>query len=114
MDAIAYRPSPIAALFPVQPLDLLDVVRHRVVLAHALQLRPRVVLRAADEVEAAWAVALDVAFGRLLVVRVELEQRRVVRLLLGLLGRGRRSVELCLEVVLLGGHSRVSSRSSPS
>src|SRR6185436_13101441 len=49
---------------------------------------------------------------RLLVVRIKLEQRRVVRLLLGLLGGGRRGFELRLEVVLLGGHS-VSPRVRP-
>ncbi len=72
-------PLDAAALLAVQPLDLLDVVGHRVVGAHALELRPRVVLRAADEIESARAFAGDVALGRLLVVRIELEQRRVVR-----------------------------------
>jgi hypothetical protein len=47
---------------------LLDVVRHRVVAAHSLELRPGVVFRAADEIEAARPVTFDVAVGRLLVV----------------------------------------------
>ena len=42
-------------LFAVQLLDLLDVVLHRLVLAHSLELGPGVVLRAADEIEAARA-----------------------------------------------------------
>ncbi len=52
-------------------------------------------------------VALHVAVGRLLVVRVELEQRRVVGLLLRLLRGGGGGLELGLEVVLLGcgGHA---------
>ena len=90
-------------------LDLLDVVRHRLVLAHPLELGPRVVLRAADEIEAARPLALDVAVGRLLVVRVELEQRRVVGLLLRLLGGRGGGFELRLEVVLLRGGHRASS-----
>ena len=89
------------ASLAVELVDLLDVVGHRVVLAHALELGPRVVLRAADEIEAARPVALDVAVGGLLVVRVELEQRRVVGLLLGLLRRRGGGFELRLEIVLL-------------
>ena len=46
-----------AASLPVQLVDLLDVVRHRLVRGHALELRPGVVLGAADEIEAARALA---------------------------------------------------------
>ena len=42
-----------SASFAVELLDLLDVVLHRFVAAHALELRPRVVFGAADEIEAA-------------------------------------------------------------
>src|SRR4029077_8894030 len=60
----------LAPLLSIELIDLLHVVLHRVVGAHALELRPRVVLRAADEVESAGPLALDVPFGRLLVVRI--------------------------------------------
>ena len=76
-----------------------------------LSLRPRVVLRAADEIEAARALALHVALGRLLVVRVELQQRRVVRALLRLLRRGGRCLEPRLEIVLFRGGGHVGTPS---
>src|SRR5690348_497788 len=77
----------------VEPLDLLDVGGHRLVARHALQLRPCVVLGAADEVQAARAVTPNVAFGRLLVVGVQLEHRRVVGTALALLRRCRGRLE---------------------
>jgi poly(hydroxyalkanoate) granule-associated protein len=96
-------------LLAVEPLDLLDVALHRLVGAHALELHPRVVLGAADEIEAARAGTRDVPVGRLLVERVELQQRRVVGALLRLLGSGGRRLEPRLQVVLLG---RCSHRDS--
>jgi hypothetical protein len=90
----------------IELVDLFHVVRHRVVLAAPFQLGPRVVLGAADEIEAPRTGSLDVALGRLLVVRVQLEQRCVVGLLLGLFCRCRGCLELRLQIILLrrGGH----------
>ena len=98
VPAVASRARPSLA---IELVDLLDVVLHRLVLAHSLELGPGVVLGAADEIEAARAIALHVAVGRLLVVRVELEQRRVVGFLARLLGGRGRGFELRLDVVLL-------------
>jgi poly(hydroxyalkanoate) granule-associated protein len=100
------RPSAARRSVAVQPLDLLDVILHRLVLAHSFELGPGVVLGAADEVEAARAFAFHVAVDRLLVVRIELQQRRVIGLLLRLLGGGSRCFELSLEVILLRGSHR--------
>ncbi len=51
-----------------------DVLLHRVLAAGALELRPGLVFRGADEVEEARLRAVDVALGALLVERVQLEQ----------------------------------------
>src|SRR5207248_1096389 len=70
--------------------------------------------RATNEIEAAGTLALHVAVGRLLVVRVELEQRRVVGLLLRLLRVGGRCVELRFQVVFFRGGHRSLLRSRRS
>src|SRR6185312_13757297 len=59
-------------------LHEVDVFLHRLVALRALELRPRLVLGRADEIEEAGLRAGDVAFRSLLVERVELEQRVVV------------------------------------
>jgi hypothetical protein len=92
----------------VELFDLLDVVLHRLVLAHALELAPRVVFRAADEVESARTIALHIAVGRLLVVRIELEQGRVIGFLLRLLGCGRGGLKRGFEIFRCGGHASSS------
>src|SRR5688572_11002647 len=56
-----------------------DIFLHRLVLAGALELGPGFVLGGADEIEESRLVAADVAFGALLVQRVEAQQGFVVR-----------------------------------
>src|SRR5205085_8932562 len=87
-----------------QPLNQFDVVLHRLVLAHALELGPGVVLGTPDEIEPAGTIAPDVTFGRLLVIRVELEQRRVVGSFLGRLRGDRCRLEFALRILRCGGH----------
>ena len=84
----------------LQMLHELDVAPHGDVLAHAFARRPGVVLGARDEVEGARPVAAGIAFGGLLEVGVQLEQRVVVRLVAQTLRR-------------LPGPPRIASRDRP-
>src|SRR5688572_30554938 len=81
-------------------LHEVDVLLLRVGLARALELRPRVVLRGADEIEEAGLLALHVALGALLVEGVELQHRVVVGTLRQLVDVLRGLLELRLQVGL--------------
>src|SRR5262245_9199601 len=65
----------------LQRFDQVDVVLHRLVPTLALHGGPGVVLGAAHHIGETGALAFHVAFGGLLVERVDLQQGHVVRLL---------------------------------
>src|SRR5450756_1950502 len=84
--------------------DERDVLLHRVVLRQSLALRPRVVLRAALQVEHPRPRAGDVPFRGLLVERVEVEKLVVGRAFRKFLDARLRLVELVRDGVLLCSH----------
>ena len=98
------------ALFAVELLDLLDVALHRLFLARPFELSTRRRVSRRRRSRSRRDARRSRRPRRLLVERIELEQRRVVRLLFRLLrGRGG-GLELRLEVDFLrGGHRAFSS-----
>src|SRR5690606_40545467 len=82
----------------LEAFDELDIAPLRLVALGALEGLPGIPLGAADEVGHARAIATGVAFGRLLVQGVELEQGRVVGTLVEALGIRDRVFEPLAEI----------------